>query len=455
MSAAPLLAKLALVAVPVGLISLFASSSKAKAKGSASQAQLDAKSAAVQSAQLGLAAQLEALAPAFGNPDAALVAGVAKRIRDKTTLSGFGPNLFDPGPDVARGGSFAGGAASGPLRELQGFLLTLQGDSTALVEWSMAMGAQGFAGYAAQLRTKAEGSPVVPLGSGAAAPFVPPFVPAPSTSSTSTAAIELGARIADAIATKDPAIILALADELDKIGQGVVAERLRVIAKELQEAKRVADEAKRKAEAATLPVPGPAPKPAPAPTSGPPPFLPPAPGPNPAPLPPPSTSVVRRVTVLRGEGPAQVSARLLGSVAEGNRRFRELVTENVPPKKRDKKTGGFTILNPGEELFVPKSWPEHKDARRAGQPAPVTPPVSTPANPTIPPAVVRRVAVKAGEGPYQIAVRLLGAQQGPLRWKELVTANVPPKKRDTKTGGFTILNPGELLLIPESWPAVA
>lgn len=465
---APLLAKLALVALPVGLIGLLAKSSKAKSgTGQGSQQQLDAKSAALLAAQVGQAQQLEQLAPVFDSPDNAIVAGVAKRIRDKTTLSGFSSGqIFDPGPELGQGGRFKGGPSSGPLRELQGLLLTLQGNTTRLVEWSMAMGALGFPGYAGQLQAKAEGRPVVPLGSGGSgAPLVPPVVPGfpvpglptiptgPITPGTPEANA-LGERIAGALATKDPTIILLLADDLDKAGQKVIAEQLRQVAKDLQAAKRAADEAAAKAEEAgrTSPgIPGPSGGPSPQPAT-------PTPTPRPTPGagPVPSANVRRRVTVLKGEGPAQVAARLLGSTAEGNRRFRELVAENVPPKKRDKKTGGFTQLHPGEELFVPVSWPVHPDARNIGTPAPVTPPAPTPSNPTIPPApAVRRVAVRAGEGPFQIAQRLLGAEQGSLLWRELVAANVPPKKKDPKTGGFTILNPGELLVVPENWPVTS
>jgi hypothetical protein len=230
----------------------------------------------------------------------------------------------------------------------------------------------------------------------------------------------------------------------------VVAERLRGIATELQNAKRAADEAKRKAEEAARGerLPDPAPRPSPGASSpGQPTIV------QPRPAAPPAANIRRRVSVLKGEGPAQVAARLLGSVSEGNKRFRELVAENVPPKKRDKKTGGFTQLHPGEELFVPPSWPVHPDARAIGTPPPVPPPAPSSSGETLPPApAVRRVVVQAGEGPFQVAQRLLGKDQGALRWKELVAVNVPPKKKDPKTGGFTFLNPGELLVVPETWP---
>jgi hypothetical protein len=444
--AVPVLAKVAAVAVPALVFGLVVTAKAEKKKaGEASGAKLRTKDAVVQAAQTGVADTLDALAKELGAPDNAIVGGVANRIRQRTTLSGFGPNLFDPGPDLAAGGRFKGGPSSGPLRELQGFLLTLQGDATSLVEWSMAMGSQGFAGYAGQLRAKAEGRPVVPLGSGGASPSSPSSPASPSSPGAPVvpSADELGARIAAALATQDPAVILTLADELDKLGQAAVAARLRQIANELQAAKRAADDAKKKAEDATKPG-GPSSPGIPSPSS---------PSSPATPAGPPPANVTRRVQVLKGEGPFQVAVRLLGSDA-GKKRWRELVAKNIPPKKRDKKTGGFTQLHPGEELFVPVSWPEHPDARRAGQPAPAPAPAPTPSNPTVPPPVVRRVAVKAGEGPFQVAVRLLGQQQGALRWKELVAANVPPKKRDAKTGGFTILNPGELLVVPEAWPFV-
>jgi hypothetical protein len=63
------------------------------------------------------------------------------------------------------------------------------------------------------------------------------------------------------------------------------------------------------------------------------------------------------------------------------------------------------------------------------------------------------VLVKKGEGPIAITNRLLGAGQGDLHWHELVAENVPPKKKDPKTGNFATLAIGERLRVPASWPS--
>lgn len=171
----------------------------------------------------------------------------------------------------------------------------------------------------------------------------------------------------------------------------------------------------------------------------------------------PAVNNRRYVTVKKGEGPSQITARVLGN---GNR-WKELVSANAPPKKINSKTGNFTSLNPGEKLLVPATWPDSPHlTTAAGTPTVTTPaPIVTPGpsiltSPTAPsPAVIpvrRLVVVGKGEGPYQITKRVLGAAQA-NRWKELVAANVPPKKRDSK-GNFTSLNPGEKLIVPESWP---
>ena len=78
---------------------------------------------------------------------------------------------------------------------------------------------------------------------------------------------------------------------------------------------------------------------------------------------------------------------------------------------------------------------------------------SSPSSPSLPASVAtsRVVAVKAGEGAYQIAQRLLGRNEGARRWTELRTANVPPFKKDSK--GQIAIHPGELLNVPKSWPA--
>lgn len=453
--AVPVLVKAAAVAVPV-VLTLVVATKKAKAKeaGKGTEAQLSLNAKVIRAAQLGLAAELDTLAPAFGaSPEAAFVGGVANRIRNRTTTTGFGDpaqgKIFDPGPDLGQGGEFRGGPSSGPLRELQGLLLTFLGDTPKLVAWSQAMGGMGFVNYATQLREKALGKAA--SGGGASQPSSP-TVPGGG----GTVVPDFGARIAAVLATQDPAQILALADELARANfDAAIVAQLRKIAADLQAAKLAADEARRRAEEAAKPQPGdPA---APAPVV--PPFVPtpgggggaaPAPAPTPAPR-----GVARVVIVQPGESPARLATIMTGKEA----RFRELVAANVPPKKRNNSTGGFTSLNPGERLVVPPSWPDHPRAIPASSvgpaPSPVTPaPTPTPAGPTTPIVTgPRRVKILPGEGPIKASTRLLfgDAAQGNLRWKELVAINVPPKKRDPKTGNFTVLNAGELLLIPPTW----
>lgn len=459
--ALPVIAKAAAVAIPVALTLVLTSKAKAKKiAGQKTEATLNQNAKAIRAAQLGLADELDSLVPAFsigGGPEASFLGGVANRIRSRTTGTGFGDpaqgKLFDPGPDLAQGGQFAGAPASTPLRELQGLLMMFLGDGTKLVGWSQAMGSMGFVNYARQLREKAEGK--ASGGGGASQPS------SPTTPGGGTVVPDFGARIAQVLATQDPAQILALADELARANfDAATVAQLRKIANDLQEARRVADELRRKAEEAAKPEPGDPSAPSPVP-----PFVPPAPtpggggtitppAPGPAPTPAPR-GVARIVVVQKGESPARLAQIMTGN----EQRFRELVAANVPPKKRDNKSGGFTVLNPGEQLNVPPSWPDHARAVPKGSigPTPVTPSpaIPTPVSPAPTPSGLRRVKVKPGEGPIKIATRLFGdADQGNLRWRELVAANVPPKKRDAKSGNFTVLNPGELLNIPPTWQVV-
>jgi pyruvate/2-oxoglutarate dehydrogenase complex dihydrolipoamide acyltransferase (E2) component len=455
--ALPLLAKAAAVLVPVGFGLVLLSTKKAKAKakaeagGKQTQETLNLDSQVIRAAQLGLADELDRLAPQFGagGAEAGFAGGIANRIRSRTTGTGFGDpaqgKIFDPGGDLAQGGQFKGGPASIPLREFQGLLLTFLGDTAKLVGWSQAMGAMGFVNYATQLRDKALGK--ASGGGGALQPTSP--------------AGDLGARVAAVLSSQDPTRILVLADELAAQNlEPALVEQLRTIARDLQAAKAAADEARRKAEEAAKPTPGTPTQPST------PPFVPPAPGPSdvvvppfvpppgPAPAPAPPANVARRIVVQPGESPRQLAKLITGN----ENRFRELVAANVPPKTRDKTTGGFKFLNPGEQLIVPPSWPTHPRAVPLGAAAPAPAPtpgpaVPTPASPGAATNRVRRAKVLPGEGPIKVATRLFfgdGAQAN-IRWKELVAANVPPKKRDAKTGNFTILNPGELLVIPPSW----
>lgn len=263
------------------------------------------------------------------------------------------------------------------------------------------------------------------------------------------------ARMLAALGTGNPSVIRAEAERLDREGFKVQAADLRAAAAELEKAQ---------AGAPSVSIPGvPAP---PVVVSSPGlPSLPTNPtGATPIPISPvpisPAIGQTRFVTVQKGEGPAAITARVLG--ASQKNRWPELVKANSPPKAVDSKTGNFKVLNPNEKLRVPDSWPNSPHFTfGTGAPVPVTsPPVITTTGVTIPSvtpppqAPVRRVVtVLKGEGPFQITSRVLGASQAG-RWKELVKANSPPKALDSK-GNFKILNPGEKLVIPESWPTVA
>lgn len=236
-------------------------------------------------------------------------------------------------------------------------------------------------------------------------------------------------RIIAVMASGDPIAMRKLAAELDKAGFDTQAADLRKAADMIEKGSAKVPEPEKPAPTPTLP--GVPQQPIPAPTP---------------PINKPPGGAGRIVIVKKGEGPFQITQRLLGK-AQGPR-FPELVSANVPPKKRDAKTRGFTSLNPGERLKVPASWPEHKDAIPEDPSSPAAPLPPAPAQ-----AQERFMIVQKGEGPFQMAQRALGASQGAARWRELVTANVPPKKKDPKTGNFTTLNAGERLKVPDSWPS--
>jgi hypothetical protein len=95
--------------------------------------------------------------------------------------------------------------------------------------------------------------------------------------------------------------------------------------------------------------------------------------------------------VKEGDNPSKIAAHLTGN---GNR-FRELVAVNVPPKTRDKKSGGFTKLFAGEQLVVPPSWPDHPEAVpvNGAAPSPVPTPSPLPPGPILDPRTTLAVAV--------------------------------------------------------------
>lgn len=241
----------------------------------------------------------------------------------------------------------------------------------------------------------------------------------------------------------DPTALRVLADQVEAAGFPDAAADLRAMADMI--------------ESQQVKPPNPA---KPAPPSPPAPYEP-QPAATDVPPPPPPRVVVppaqpsggpgRTVIVLKGEGPYQVTARLLGQDQAG--RFSELVKANVPPKKKAS-NGGFTSLNPGEALKIPDSWPATKyDVHQTGaitQNAPTT--IDVPAmTVTAAPSGDRYVTVQKGEGPIAVTDRVLGAGQGNLHWKELVAANSPPKKK-ASNGNFATLAIGERLKVPTNWP---
>lgn len=244
-------------------------------------------------------------------------------------------------------------------------------------------------------------------------------------------------RMLGALGTGNPATIRAEAARLEADGYTVQAADMRAAATALEQAL---------GKPPTTASPG----------------LPPVPTVPVSPIPiSPTLANTRFVTVQKGEGPAAITRRVLGASQEG--RWPELVKANSPPKAVAK-SGNFQILNPGEKLKVPDSWP-NSPHYTLGSGLPVTVPttsITIPGGVIVPPvtsapagAPVRRiVTVLRGEGPSQITARVLGSSQAG-RWRELVKANSPPKAVDSKTGSFKILNPGEKLVIPNSWPTIA
>jgi hypothetical protein len=245
-------------------------------------------------------------------------------------------------------------------------------------------------------------------------------------------------RVIDAMNKGDPTLMRTVADQVEKAGFPDVAADLRAAADLIESGKAKVPDAKKPA-----PAPDPEPhEPQPGPHD-----VKPAPAPSPAPTPKPAGGPGRIVIVKKGEGPFQVTERLLGKGQGG--RFGELVKENVPPKKKDPKTGGFTNLQPGEKLKVPAAWPASPYAVHETGLAPSPSPVPAPTG-------ERYVVVQKGEGPWAIAKRVWGSDvDANAHWKELVAANVPPKKKDSKTGNFTTLGVGERLKVPANWPTNA
>jgi hypothetical protein len=94
---------------------------------------------------------------------------------------------------------------------------------------------------------------------------------------------------------------------------------------------------------------------------------------------------------------------------------------------------------------------------------PVPGPVPPVPGPTPPPPVAQaHVAhVLHNEGPFQVSQRILGASAGAARFHELQHLNIPfdadgIRREDNHAGGLKPgLNPGDRLLVPDSWVALA
>lgn len=312
------------------------------------------------------------------NIDAEALRAVATRQEERSRNVVLAPRtgLFEPGTDTSASGAFRGQKASAALEDLVAMLLTLQGDSGALLSWSQAFTQAGFNGYGQQFLAKAQGQPVSPVRGGAAAPPVPSPSPLPPPAGTAVPPAgvppEVVAAMAQAIAAADVDAIRALATQLRNLGFVTQADELERTAREI--------EAQRKA---------------PAPTPGsPPPFVPPAPPPAAPPAAPgpvaPRTGL-RTVLVPPAAGLAQV-ARSLGR-PETAQSAAELRAVNVPfsadGKERrsiDLGKGGLDpALDRGDRLFVPASWGAVGDppsGARAASPVAPAAPASPPPGPS-------------------------------------------------------------------------
>ncbi len=205
------------------------------------------------------------------------------------------------------------------------------------------------------------------------------------------------------------------------------------------------------------------------PTGSPPPFVPSIPTQVPGQVP----GVTPKVTIVKsGDGFSMIAKRLIGDAS----RWPELRDRNVPMdadgRKRAVDTaakGGIKpILQPNQKLFVPESWNVAPGIVVSPSAAPSLNPVSLPTQLPPPPQLpaqlpqsvgIRTVTVKSGDGFFRIAQRL-GVDGN--RWRELRDRNVPvdgdsrsrAKDTDAKGGIKPQLNPGNRLIVPESWPAI-
>jgi hypothetical protein len=328
----------------------------------------------------------------LGSPiDAEALRSVATRQEERLRNVVLPPRtgLFEPGTDTGASGAFRGQKASAALEDLVAMLLTLQGDSTALLAWSQAFTQAGFNGYAGQFLAKAQGQPVSPVRGGASAPPVPTPSPLPPPSGTPVPPAgvppEVIAAMAQALASGDVAAIRALAVQLRNLGFTTQATELERAAGEI--------EAQRKGQPPAAASPPPVVSPGP-PPAAPPPVVSPSPGPV-AP-----TAGLRTVLVPPGAGLAQV-ARSLGR-PETAQSAAELRAVNVPfsadgkaRRSVDLKSGGLDpALDRGDRLFVPASWGAVGDPPSGARAAS---PVVTPASPPVGPSPALALAIATND----------------------------------------------------------
>jgi nucleoid-associated protein YgaU len=191
---------------------------------------------------------------------------------------------------------------------------------------------------------------------------------------------------------------------------------------------------------------------------------------------PASTTRARKYTVKAGDFPIKIALKF----GQPERAWRDLVAAN--PHKEKKPDGNFKNIVPGEDLFIPATWPDLPGLAKV-TPAPPAPPPAPPgpsleahlpgrapppgAVPSAPPPVVPVVLslpspspagapsstaatyrVVKGDSPSRIAKKLTGND---ARWPELIKAN--PQKERRPDGNFKSLQPSEVLTLPASWNA--
>lgn len=351
------------------------------------------------------------------------------------------------------------GASGSPLLRAFGMrVLQLEGRAPRLKLWANAWRTV-LPVLAAALDVKSRGITEAAAGSTTATGQTPPNTGAEADPQPDPATMAL---ILAAVKSQDPKQIREVAAKLESLGFPEAAKDLRAMADLIEQGKATASPAQ------TAPIPAQVPPPvvlkpettasvpAPAASS--------APSSAGLPLPSSSASSTNRIALVhRGEGMSQVAGRVLGSAAEGFKRWKEMRALN-PLFKSDAK--GNPKLNEGDALNVPPSWvvkpgetilgrssgPGRQPvidtsgtvaSSSAGQPLPAS---ASPAGP-----VQRFVVVKKGEGVAQTAMRFRGKAFTDADRKRLRDFNAPPFKK-TPDGSGLVQNPGDKLRVPPEWP---